>query len=95
MGFFAWIVFGAIVGWAANLIIGGRDRRPQGCLVSMLVGIVGAALGGLLYRLFTGREMTFEFDLPSLGVAALGSVILLGILRLLRGRDEDRPERRR
>ncbi|MTD58621.1 GlsB/YeaQ/YmgE family stress response membrane protein [Amycolatopsis pithecellobii] len=83
MGFFAWIVFGALAGWAANLVIGGPDRRRQGCLVSVLVGVVGAALGGLLYRLVTGREKTFDFDFPSFGVAVLGAVVLLGILRLV------------
>ena len=93
MGFFAWIVFGAIAGWAANLVVGGRDRRPQGCLVSVLVGVVGAALGGLLHRLFTGREMTFEFDFPSLGVAALGAIVLLAVLRAVRGRPTQRGRR--
>lgn len=82
MGFFAWVVFGALAGWAANLVIGGPDRRRQGCLVSVLVGVVGAALGGLLYKLVTGREKTFEFDFPSFGVAVLGAVVLLGLLRL-------------
>lgn len=83
MGFFSWIVFGALAGWAANLVIGGRDRRRQGCLVSVLVGVVGAALGGLLYRLVTGQEKTFDFDFPSFGVAVLGAVVLLGIMRLV------------
>jgi uncharacterized membrane protein YeaQ/YmgE (transglycosylase-associated protein family) len=83
MGFIAWIVFGAIVGWVANVVVGGRDRRPQGCLVSILVGVVGAALGGLLYRALTGQEKTWDFDFPSLGVAALGAIVLLVILRLL------------
>ena len=83
MGFFAWIIFGAIVGWAANVVVGGRARRRQGCLVSVLVGVVGAALGGLLYKAFTGREKTFEFDFPSLGIAALGAIVLLVVLRLV------------
>ncbi|KAA9161832.1 GlsB/YeaQ/YmgE family stress response membrane protein [Amycolatopsis acidicola] len=85
MGFFSWIVFGALAGWAANLVIGGRDRRRQGCLVSVLVGVVGAALGGLIYRLATGHEKDFGFDFPSFGVAVLGAVVLLGILRLALG----------
>jgi len=85
MGFFSWIIFGAIVGWAANLVIGGRERRRQGCLVSVLVGVVGAALGGLIYRLVTGQAKTFDFDFPSFGVAMLGAVVLLAILRLVRG----------
>ncbi|WP_216210139.1 GlsB/YeaQ/YmgE family stress response membrane protein [Amycolatopsis aidingensis] len=85
MGFLAWIIFGALAGWAANLIIGGRERRGQGCIVSVLVGVVGAALGGLLYRLATGKEKTFEFDFASFGVAVLGAIVLLGVLRLVRG----------
>ena len=84
MGLLAWIVFGALAGWAANLVVGGGNRRPQGCLVSILVGIVGAVLGGLIYRLVTGREKTFEFDLTSFGVAVLGAVVLLAVLRALR-----------
>jgi uncharacterized membrane protein YeaQ/YmgE (transglycosylase-associated protein family) len=94
MGFISWIIFGALAGWAANLVIGGRERRQQGCLVSVLVGVVGAALGGLIYRLATGKEMAFEFDFPSFGVAVLGAIVLLGVLRLAlsagRGRSRDR-----
>jgi uncharacterized membrane protein YeaQ/YmgE (transglycosylase-associated protein family) len=83
VGFIAWVVFGAIVGWVANIVVGGRYRRRQGCLVSIIVGVVGAALGGLLYRAFTGQEKTWEFDFPSLGVAAIGAIVLLVILQLL------------
>ena len=83
MGFIAWVVFGAIVGWVANIVVGGKYRRRQGCLVSIIVGVVGAALGGLLYRAFTGQEKTWEFDFPSLGVAAIGAIVLLVILQLL------------
>ena len=85
MGFIAWIVFGAIVGWVANVVVGGRNRRPQGCLVSIIVGVVGAALGGLLYRLITGQEKTWDFDFPSMGVAAIGAIVLLALLRLVQG----------
>ena len=83
MGFITWIVFGAIVGWVANVVVGGRYRRRQGCLVSIIVGVVGAALGGLLYRAFTGHEKTWDFDLPSMGVAALGAIVLLALLQLI------------
>ncbi|MGH3669743.1 MAG: GlsB/YeaQ/YmgE family stress response membrane protein [Pseudonocardiaceae bacterium] len=83
MGLIGWIIFGALAGWAANVIIGGRERQGQGCLANILVGVVGAVLGGLLYRLVTGREVSFEFDLPSFGIAVLGSLVLLGLLRLI------------
>jgi uncharacterized membrane protein YeaQ/YmgE (transglycosylase-associated protein family) len=86
MGILAWIIFGALAGWAANVVVGGRDRRPQGCLVSVLVGVVGAALGGLLYRLITGKEKVFDFDFASFGVAVLGAIVLLAGLRAVTGR---------
>jgi uncharacterized membrane protein YeaQ/YmgE (transglycosylase-associated protein family) len=47
------------------------------------VSVVGAVLGGLLYRMITGREINLEFDLPSFGIAVLGPVVLLGVLRLI------------
>lgn len=94
MGFIAWIVFGAIVGWIANVVVGGRYRQRQGCLVSILVGVVGAALGGLLYKAVTGHEKTFEFDFPSMGVAALGAIVLVAVLRLIQGMAK-RPPRDR
>ncbi|ASO22878.1 putative membrane protein YeaQ/YmgE (transglycosylase-associated protein family) [Actinoalloteichus hoggarensis] len=86
MGVLSWILFGAIAGWAANVVVGGKDRRPQGCLVSVLVGVVGAALGGLGYQLITGQEIGFEFNFASLGVAILGAVVLLVLIRLVSGR---------
>lgn len=94
MGFIAWIVFGAIVGWVANIVVGGRYRQRQGCLVSIIVGVVGAALGGLLYRAFTGQEKTWDFDFPSLGVAAIGAIVLLAILRLIQGLSNRPPSNR-
>ncbi|MEW2503517.1 MULTISPECIES: GlsB/YeaQ/YmgE family stress response membrane protein [unclassified Amycolatopsis] len=96
MGFFTWIIFGALVGWLANLVVGGPDRRRQGCLVSVLVGVLGAALGGFIYRLATGEQQRFEFDFPSFGVAILGAIVLLAVLRLVssigrRSRRDDYP----
>lgn len=85
MGFFSWIIFGAIAGWAANVVVGGKDRRPQGCLVSVLVGVVGAAVGGVLYRMLTGEQKSFDFDFPSPGVAVVGAIVLLAILKLVSG----------
>lgn len=93
MSFLAWIVFGALAGWAANLVIGGPERRHQGCLVSVLVGIVGAAVGGLIYKAVTGHAKMYDFDLPSFGVAVLGAVVLLAVLRLVRAATRPRPPR--
>lgn len=82
-----WIIVGGLVGWLASLITG-RNRR-QGCLMNVIVGVVGAALGGLGYNLITGRGLTFSFgsfDITSFGgfvVALAGAVVLLAVLNLI------------
>ncbi|EID54870.1 GlsB/YeaQ/YmgE family stress response membrane protein [Saccharomonospora xinjiangensis] len=86
MGFLSWIIFGALAGWAAGLIVGGSRRRHRGCVLNVLVGVVGATLGGFVYRLATGEPKTFAFDFPSFGVAVLGAVLLLAVLQLLERR---------
>ena len=81
MGIIAWIVFGLIAGIIAKLIMPGRD--PGGCIITMLLGVAGAFVGGFLYRLLTGREVIFQFDLGSLVVAVLGAVVILAAYRLI------------
>jgi uncharacterized membrane protein YeaQ/YmgE (transglycosylase-associated protein family) len=93
MGLLAWIVFGALAGWAANLIVGGKDRRSQGCLGSVLVGVIGSFLGGLGYQAITGTKKYFEFNFSSFGVAVLGTIVLLVILQLVGGSKRIRPPR--
>ena len=75
MGVLSWIVFGALAGWAANAITGNRSR---GCLTNVLIGIVGAFLGGLIMSLL-GRGHHMRFDLESFAVAVVGAVVLLAI----------------
>ncbi len=85
MGIIAWLIFGALAGWVASLIAGTSER--QGCLLNIVVGIVGALIGGFVVSLFReGRPWEFSFDLPSFLVAVLGAVILLGAARLITGR---------
>ena len=84
LGIITWIVFGLIAGIIAKLLMPGRD--PGGCIVTMLLGITGAFVGGFLYRLLTGREVFFRFDLGSLVVAVLGAIAILALYRLIAGR---------
>ena len=85
MGIIAWLIFGALAGWVASLIAGTSER--QGCLLNIVVGIVGAFIGGLVMSLLRdGRPWEFRFDIPSFIVAVLGAVILLGAARLITGR---------
>lgn len=76
MGLIAWIIFGALAGWVASMITG-RDQR-MGCITNILVGIVGAFIGGIVMNLLGGSGVT-GFNLYSFGVAVVGAVILLAI----------------
>ena len=80
MNIVAWILFGAIAGWLAS-IIAGRNQR-MGCFANIAVGIVGAFIGGAIFSAAGGSGIT-GFNLWSLLVAVVGSVVLLGVLRLI------------
>jgi uncharacterized membrane protein YeaQ/YmgE (transglycosylase-associated protein family) len=84
MNFIIWIVIGGILGWIASMIM--RTNAQQGLLLNVLVGIVGALLGGwLLAPLFgTGTINQSDFSVGSLVVSLLGAVILLAVVNLFR-----------
>lgn len=84
MGIIAWLVFGALAGWVASMIAGTNER--QGCLLNIIVGIVGAFIGGFLYSLITRRDFVAGFDITSFIVAVIGAVLLLFLLTGLRRR---------
>lgn len=84
MGWLAWIIFGALAGWVASMIAGTNQR--QGCIVDIVVGVVGAFVGGILVQFATGRNFDFGFNLSSFIVAVIGAIVLLVILRLIRGK---------
>lgn len=78
MGILSWIIFGALAGWVASIIVGNNSQ--QGCLGNIFTGIIGAFLGGFIVRLVTGDGVNFDFDFYSFGVAVLGSILLLWLL---------------
>jgi uncharacterized membrane protein YeaQ/YmgE (transglycosylase-associated protein family) len=84
MNFIIWIVVGGILGWLASLVM--RTDAQQGMLLNVVVGIVGALLGGwLLAPLFgTGTINQNDFSISSLLVSFLGAVVLLAIVNLVR-----------
>lgn len=84
MNFLIWIVIGGILGWLASLVM--RTDAQQGIVLNIIVGIVGALLGGwLLAPLFgTGTINQNDFSVGSLLVSFLGAVILLAVVNLLR-----------
>jgi uncharacterized membrane protein YeaQ/YmgE (transglycosylase-associated protein family) len=85
--FIYWILLGLIAGGLAKFIMPGKD--PGGCLVTMFIGIVGALIGGYIGRTLLNRTVT-GFDLISLGLAVVGSVILLALYRAIIGRRRPR-----
>ena len=74
MGILSWIIFGALAGWIASILMGRNER--MGCLANIVIGIVGAAVGGFLMSFLGGGGVT-GVNLPSFIVAVLGAVFLL------------------
>jgi uncharacterized membrane protein YeaQ/YmgE (transglycosylase-associated protein family) len=79
-GILAWIVFGLIAGAVAKLLTPGRD--PGGCILTMLLGVVGAFLGGFLGRLF---GIYAPGEPVGLIMAVLGAIVILVLHRALAG----------
>lgn len=80
MNILLWIVFGALAGWIASLIMG-TDAR-QGAIANILLGIVGGLVGGLIMNVF-GVQGVSGFNAYSLVVAVLGAVSLIWVGRAL------------
>ena len=77
-GIIGWIVIGLLAGGIAKLLMPGRD--PGGCIITILLGIAGALIGG-----FLGRAMNFYGPNESAGwlMSILGSIVLLALYRMM------------
>jgi len=82
MSFLAWIVLGLVAGYIGSKLV---NRRGEGILLDILLGVVGAFAGGWLFRMF-GASGVRGLDLYSLLVAVIGSVVLLVLYHALRRR---------
>ena len=83
MSFILWLIVGGIVGWLASLIM--KTDGQQGILLNVIVGIVGAFIGGWLISPMVGMGTINEgFSIGSLVVSLIGAVILLAIVNLFR-----------
>ena len=78
-----WIVLGLIAGSLAKFIMPGRD--PAGCIFTIVLGIVGSVIGGLIgTQLGWGRVDAGDLDAKSIAIATFGALVVLAIGRLLR-----------
>lgn len=84
MSILGWIVLGLVVGAAAKLIMSGGN--PGGIIFAMLLGVVGALIGGFLFAAIFGRGLDTFWDLQTWVGALIGSIIVVGVFQLTVGR---------
>ena len=83
MGFLTWVLLGLVAGVLAKMIMPGDDR--MGCVVTIALGVLGAIVGGGIGNALGFGDVT-SFDIRSVGLAVLGAMLLLGILRMTKRR---------
>jgi len=81
MGIILWIVFGAIAGWLASLVM--KTNSSQGTVTDVVLGVVGAVVGGFLMGL-VGKSGVNGFNLYSMVVAVIGAVVVIYVGRMLK-----------
>jgi uncharacterized membrane protein YeaQ/YmgE (transglycosylase-associated protein family) len=81
MSILGWAVFGAITGFIASKIVQGRG---QGCILNIVLGLVGALVGGAIFRGISEFDV-FRFNLTSMFIAILGAIIVLFLWHALTG----------
>jgi uncharacterized membrane protein YeaQ/YmgE (transglycosylase-associated protein family) len=83
MSLIGWILVGLVAGWLARRVI--QDDRA-GCLYTIVIGIIGALVGGALFSLVTDQDAAVTgFNLPSIGVAFIGACLFLLLLKAIAG----------
>ena len=83
MSIIGWIVFGLIAGFIASKIV---NKQGEGLFLDIILGIVGAVVGGYLVSFFTGAPWQSGFNIPSMIVAIVGAVIVLALYHAVFGR---------
>jgi uncharacterized membrane protein YeaQ/YmgE (transglycosylase-associated protein family) len=84
MGLITWLIFGALAGWLASIIA--KTNEEQGWILNIVLGIVGALIGGFLWNLVSGDGFDAGFNIGSLIVAIGGALIVTFAFKALTGR---------
>ncbi|MEA5016829.1 MAG: GlsB/YeaQ/YmgE family stress response membrane protein [Candidatus Limiplasma sp.] len=87
MGLLTWLIFGALAGWIASIIM--KKNSSMGAVANIVVGIVGAGIGGFVASLL-GLGSVSGFNLYSLLIAIAGACLLLLVINLFTGREKAR-----
>ena len=74
MQFLGWIIFGAATGFIASKIV---NRRGEGCIINTALGLLGAVVGGFIFRQLTGFRFEYHGFFVSMFVAVIGAVLVL------------------
>lgn len=83
INFLIWLILGAVIGWLAGMVMGDRGST----LMNIVIGIVGAFVGGFLFNLLGANGSNInnnDFSLGGLVVSFIGACVLLGIINLVR-----------
>lgn len=83
MGILLWIIFGALAGWIASIIM--KTDHSQGTISDIIMGIIGAIVGGFIMNQL-GQSGVNGFNLYSLAVAVIGAIVVIYIGRMVRNR---------
>jgi uncharacterized membrane protein YeaQ/YmgE (transglycosylase-associated protein family) len=83
MDILGWIIFGALTGWIASKIV---NKRGEGCMVNTALGLLGAVVGGFIFRELTGFRYELSGTIVSMFVAVIGAVLVLLGYHALRNR---------
>jgi len=84
MSILAWVLFGFLAGAAAKIVTPGQ--HPQGCIVSIALGIAGAVMGGFAGIVLFGERVGWSFSLGPFLVAVAGTIVVLLLLQAIEGR---------
>jgi uncharacterized membrane protein YeaQ/YmgE (transglycosylase-associated protein family) len=85
MGLIAWLIFGALVGWVSSMIAG--TDKQQGWILNIVLGIIGAVLGGAVYSALFDDGFSVDWSIGSMIVAIIGGVVVaLGYAMLTNNR---------
>jgi uncharacterized membrane protein YeaQ/YmgE (transglycosylase-associated protein family) len=84
MSIIGWLIIGAVAGWLASMVTGRNEEMNW--LENIIVGIVGALIGGFLYGVITSSDWTSTFSMGTLLVATLGAIGVLFVYNAVRSR---------